>query len=971
MATPGFRLRLGLPPRLAAARRPPLVGRRIELEVLERSWADVLEGQRQLTFLGGEPGAGKSRLLAEVAGAVHDQGATVLAGTSSVDAGIPYQPFAEMLDHLFATAPEGSLASTIERSDTELGRLSARVVRHSPRGDGRDPPDGVARLDLFDAVAALFRSLTRERPLALVLDDLQWAKLPTLALLKHVVERCPDTRMLVLAAFRTTAPDRSEELATQVADLHRLDGVRRLDLGGLDTDAIAEYVSLRSGLTVRAVRAPAALLRDRTGGNPFFLREVWEDLERHGGISAISARERVPASIGDTLSGRVAQLERDVRAVIELAAVLGDSFDIATVVAAGGADRSRAMSFVDAATAAGLIEAAELEGGRYSFVHALTRKAVLDRMSGSRRTRLHAQVAEALERKLPDAALVPRLAHHYLAAHLLGFHEKALHYCLQAGKLSERSLAFEDAGAWFERAASLPECDPAVRDKALLEAGSNYTRACQFPRARDIYERLCASTDPLVRLAAAVGLEDATWRPGVLGSRAANLLWSALDDCGLDERDPSYVLALTSLGRALALAGEPARARQVGGRALDLARNVGDEAAVMRAVTASMWHGTGPGLAQTQLARTAEVQKVAREQHDYESLAAAANFRATVSYLIGRPDELKEAITDSRRSIQATGLPYLRHVYCCLCHAEAFLRGDFHGAEDWAEEVLRLNVPFDDDMADGPHAVQMFMVRRETGALSRFRALFDGAEPLTGRWVPGLLALYTELGISPGVRRALDLLLAQDLDARTEGAQWPMELAFMVEGALSLEDADALAALRPRLAEYEGMNLVCGTLIATFGSTDRYLGRVAACLGEHESAERSFAAALDMDRRTRSVVHTAETLAHYALFSARIDQRDRARDLARKARELAEPIGQLRVQRVLDGLDPVAGPDGLTGREVEVLRLLASGLSNHEIGTRLHISANTAANHVRSILMKIGAANRTQAAIYGAQHQLV
>ena len=68
---------------------------------------------------------------------------------------------------------------------------------------------------------------------------------------------------------------------------------------------------------------------------------------------------------------------------------------------------------------------------------------------------------------------------------------------------------------------------------------------------------------------------------------------------------------------------------------------------------------------------------------------------------------------------------------------------------------------------------------------------------------------------------------------------------------------------------------------------------------------------------------------------------------------------------------PAAGPDGLSDREVEVLRLLASGLSNHEIGTRLHISANTAANHIRRILMKTGAANRTQAAMYAAQHQLV
>ena len=92
--------------------------------------------------------------------------------------------------------------------------------------------------------------------------------------------------------------------------------------------------------------------------------------------------------------------------------------------------------------------------------------------------------------------------------------------------------------------------------------------------------------------------------------------------------------------------------------------------------------------------------------------------------------------------------------------------------------------------------------------------------------------------------------------------------------------------------------------------------------------------------------------------------------IAQRARELAEPIGQLRVLRAVEAVAPSARPAGLSEREVDVLRLVAAGLSNREIGARLHISANTAANHVRSIFMKIGAANRTQAAMYAAQHDL-
>ncbi|MBV9359179.1 MAG: response regulator transcription factor [Chloroflexi bacterium] len=123
-----------------------------------------------------------------------------------------------------------------------------------------------------------------------------------------------------------------------------------------------------------------------------------------------------------------------------------------------------------------------------------------------------------------------------------------------------------------------------------------------------------------------------------------------------------------------------------------------------------------------------------------------------------------------------------------------------------------------------------------------------------------------------------------------------------------------------------------------------------------------------------SAVHTAETHAYHARFLAARGEADRARSVAAQAIATAEATGQGRVLTLVEGLSPAAGeagPDGLSDREVDVLRLLASGLSNAEIGARLYISANTAANHVRSILLKTGAANRTQAAIYATQHHLV
>jgi predicted ATPase len=317
---------------------------------MEDVWERVRRGHGQVVLLGGEPGAGKTRLAAEVAGALREHDVAVLVGTATKDAGVPYQPFVEILDHLFLNSEPGSLAELVADVAPDLRRMSVHVDRHLCGADASSEPAGDGRLDLFQAVARMFRRMAQDRPLAVVLDDLQWVQLPTLALLEHLIHSCLDTPTLVLGAFRTTAPDRSDELSARLADLHRLDSVRRLDLGGLDTDAIAEFVCLHGGVPPSRARAPAAILRDRTGGNPFFLRETWIDLERQGGVSALRGPQRVPASLGDTLAARLAGLPDGVREIIDLAAVLGDHFDLPTLVRAGATDRGRSMDAVDSAT---------------------------------------------------------------------------------------------------------------------------------------------------------------------------------------------------------------------------------------------------------------------------------------------------------------------------------------------------------------------------------------------------------------------------------------------------------------------------------------------------------------------------------------------------------------------------------------------------------------------------------------------
>ena len=255
-----------LPARLDRSGTTSFVGRRHELDRLEKIWTQVEEGRRQTVFIGGEPGSGKSRLAAETARALHRNGVAILLGTTSEELSYPYQPLVEALDHLLITAEAGSLADVLPDSAAELLRITPNVLRHIPDLPDPSPGEHEYRRELFDSYTDLMRGLASQRPSALILEDLQWSSAPTRLLLSHLVQSIDDAPLLIVGTMRNTAPDRSDDLGLMIANLHRLPGVTRIDLTGLEADDIETYLAEKEPSSPTQLARAAALLRDQTGG---------------------------------------------------------------------------------------------------------------------------------------------------------------------------------------------------------------------------------------------------------------------------------------------------------------------------------------------------------------------------------------------------------------------------------------------------------------------------------------------------------------------------------------------------------------------------------------------------------------------------------------------------------------------------------------------------------------------------------
>ncbi|WP_425558085.1 BTAD domain-containing putative transcriptional regulator [Cryptosporangium japonicum] len=553
-----------------------LVGRVAESARLAAVAADVrTRGLLRLVLVSGEAGAGKSALVSAFAAGLAADGWATAWGANPDDSARPdLWAWTQLLDAL----------------------------------PGPPPPPGLSRFERHRAVAARLESVARTAPLLIVVDDVQWAGTETLALLAAVVTEPPAGPMLAVATYRSTdVPPALTEMLARVARTEP----DRLYLGGLPAAEVPALVRATIGADVDA--ATAATIHRRTGGNPFFVRELARLVAADGDLAA------VPPGVRDVVRYRVAGLPDPAQVVLRRAAVLGPDLDPALhTVLAGDADT--VLDAVDAATAAGFL--VERGPRRFTFAHALVRDALAGDVSAARRASWHAAAASALETLRPDD--VEALATHYLLADDPATAERTGHYARGAAERAERRAAPADALRYWNAAltafdqqhgAAAPDHHTGSTARTTNDHRPSAAVRTRLDLVMGVVRALALTgrlAEARARRAEAVALAESIGDPvltaHVIGAFDTPALWPDADDPALarhlaqvTERTLTELPAdrvadrsrlLATLALELRSAGG-ARAAEAAREAERLARELGDPGVLAFALNARFMHSFG------------------------------------------------------------------------------------------------------------------------------------------------------------------------------------------------------------------------------------------------------------------------------------------------------------------------------------------------------------------------------------------
>lgn len=428
----------------AAAERPSqlvgrLVGRVSELAILRTALDRGENGDGGLVFVEGEPGAGKTRLLEEIAAEAAARGATVVWSHCIEGEATPSMwPWMQIVDTLL-----NQMAHDAQK-DWLGGELGVLVASPTTSAQDLVNPDSTSQFHLSEKMISLLARVAARRPLVLLLDDIQWADTASLRLLTQLTSQIPANTML-FGALRDRASTPGTELARMLGAASRVPGHRRIALGPLELGDVIELVRRETGHPPSPAAARSLLAR--TDGNPLFVRELSRLLAKDGVITeAVAAQPGVPATVRDLVGNAVSDLSDTVTELLQLAALIGRDADLGVLSRAADLDVHTCLELIEPVEALGLLGASPGDPFSQRFSHDLIREAVAASIPPQRGAALHARIADALQNgDTVDDVVAEQVAYHLWAAGPLADPTRTVGALIRAGRRAAAKTALDTA----------------------------------------------------------------------------------------------------------------------------------------------------------------------------------------------------------------------------------------------------------------------------------------------------------------------------------------------------------------------------------------------------------------------------------------------------------------------------------------------------------------------------------------------
>jgi len=847
----------------------PLVGRQRELATLRAALDAAGQGHPGLVLVSGEPGVGKTRLVRELADLARTTDATVLVGRCDDGLAVPYQPFVEALQAFVGWELDDlrQLEARLGGRPEALGLLAPDILRALPHLRPSEGHPDLERYHLFEAVRSWLATLSTDRHVLLVVEDLHWASRPTLLLLRHVLRSLKEERLCIVTTCRSTEVEPRSDNESLLIDIARDLLADTVPLRGLDEGEVGELIDLWPGrLEGLGPDLPAQVFA-ATAGNPFFVEEILRHLGEAAslGIPAGAAAGAgagaapaglvpFPPSLHEVVRQRVGRLSSATEALLIRAAILGQEFS-ARVLLEMVRDRPDAAGSLEAARRAGFIEPVADSSFHYRFCHAVVREVLVTGLPDVQQALLHRDAGIALEALAAGGSDPPlvELAEHFTAAIGVGEAARAVRYSRRAGDQALERYAADEAVVHYRTAlehvdhcADLDEHD---RCDLLMDLGEAQRRLPDPSHRETFLEAARAARElgnqgHLAR--AAKGIARGFQLASGPDPERVEVIEAAVASYG-DAIDATKARLLASLAGEIYLAGRYDEGEALMEQAVRMARVVGD--VPIMTITQLMqwdlvWHPATFRARQEMERRLIELA-VQLDAPELQARTASVTFVHALES--GRGAAAAAALREIERLAADDGGPYIAWMV-------PVLRSILHTAAGRLEDAQReATAAVEASRGDGRPGVEI-AVLGQLIQLAAFQEQLGTFEPILAPAAGSLTSArallaraWAQMGRAEEAGDLLEAMIADGEVFRVHDITWPVGVMALADVAWRVGATEPARTLFDVLLPYrEQFVASCfyflGPVAQTLGDLTATLGEVDAAADWYADAERRAAA---------------------------------------------------------------------------------------------------------------------------------